>query len=120
MCMIMVILFMCKSMYYILLLSQMSKLQFCSESNYAAIFQLNSLPGKIIFLSFRLGFFFFFFFGNWEKRSIFWIGKAAYIGPLAYIRLLVIGRKGPGFALYIKSIITLILNGYFRSAKKYS
>ena len=37
----------------------MSKLQFCSESNYAAIFQLNALPGKIlIFLSFRLGFFF--------------------------------------------------------------
>ena len=35
----------------------MSKLQFCSESNYAAIFQLNSLPGKILFLSFRLGIF---------------------------------------------------------------
>ena len=35
--------------YNILLLSQMSKLQFCSESNYAAIFQLNSLPGKILF-----------------------------------------------------------------------
>ena len=34
----------------------MSKLQFCSESNYAAIFQLHSLPGKILFLSFRLGF----------------------------------------------------------------
>ena len=33
----------------------MSKLQFCSEINYAAIFQLNSLPNKIIFLSFRLG-----------------------------------------------------------------
>ena len=46
-----------KSMYYILLLSQMSKLQFCSESNYAAIFQLSSLPRKILFLSFRLGFF---------------------------------------------------------------
>ena len=44
-------------MYNILLLSQMSKLQFCSESNYAAIFQLNLLPGKILFLSFRLGFF---------------------------------------------------------------
>ena len=54
-------------MYYILLLSQMSKLQFCSESNYAAIFQLNLLPGKILFLSFRLGI----FFGNWEKRRIF-------------------------------------------------
>ena len=36
-------------MYYILLLSQMSKLQFCSESNYAAIFQLNLLSGKIFF-----------------------------------------------------------------------
>ena len=36
-------------MYYILLLSQMSKLQFCSESNSGAIFQLNSLPGKIFF-----------------------------------------------------------------------
>ena len=36
----------------------MSKLQFCSESNYAAIFQLNSLHGKILFLSFRLGIFF--------------------------------------------------------------
>ena len=62
MCMTMMILFMCiwrvESMYYILLLSQMSKLQFCSESNYAAIFQLNSLPGKILFLSFRLGIFF--------------------------------------------------------------
>ena len=45
-------------MYHILLLSQMSKLQFCSESNYAAIFQLNSFPGKILFLSFRLGIFF--------------------------------------------------------------
>ena len=43
-------------MYYNLLhvLSQM--LQFCSESNYVAIFQLNSLPGKILFLSFRLRF----------------------------------------------------------------
>ena len=36
-------------MYYILLLSQMSKLQFCSESNYVAIFQLDLLPGKILF-----------------------------------------------------------------------
>ena len=42
-------------MYYILLLSQISKLQFCSESNYAASFQLNSLP-VMIFLCFRLGF----------------------------------------------------------------
>ena len=77
-------------MYYILLLSQMSKLQFCSESNYAAIFQFNSLPGKILFLSFRLGF----FFGNWEKRRIFWIGNGAYIRPL------VIGRKGPDYIYY--------------------
>ena len=46
-------------MYYILLLSQMSKLQFCLESNYAAVFQLNLLPGKILFfLILRLGFFF--------------------------------------------------------------
>ena len=58
-------------MYYILLLSQMSKLQFCSESNYAAIFQLNSLPGKVLFLSFRLRI----FLGNWEKSRIFWIGN---------------------------------------------
>ena len=36
-------------MYYILLLSQMPKLQFCSECNYEAIFQLNSLPGNIFF-----------------------------------------------------------------------
>ena len=41
-------------MYYISLLSQMSKLQFCPESNYAAIFQLNSLD-KTLFLSFILG-----------------------------------------------------------------
>ena len=75
-------------MYYVLLLSQMSKLQFCSESNYAAIFQLNLLPGKILFLSFRLGI----FLGGGEigeKRRIFWIGNGAYIRPL------VIGRKGP-------------------------
>ena len=61
MCMIMMI-YMCirrvKSMYYILLLSQMSKLQFCSESNYAAIFQLNSLPGKILFSELQIGNFF--------------------------------------------------------------
>ena len=44
-------------MYFILLLSHMSKLQFCSVSNSAAIFQLNSLPGKI-FLSFILGYIF--------------------------------------------------------------
>ena len=47
-----------KSMHYILLLSQMSKLQFCSESNYAAIFQLNSLPCKILFLASDWDFFF--------------------------------------------------------------
>ena len=41
-------------MFYILLLSQMSKLQFCSESNYAAIFQLNLLPGQILFFE-KLG-----------------------------------------------------------------
>ena len=45
-------------MYYILLLSRMTKLQFCSESNSAAIFQLNSLLGKIFFWNFRLGIFF--------------------------------------------------------------
>ena len=50
-----------------------------------AIFQLNSLPGKILFLSFRLGF----FLEIVEKRRIFWIGNGAYIQPL------VIGRKGP-------------------------
>ena len=69
-------------MYYILLLSKMSKLQFCSESIYAAIFQLNCSLVRL-FLSFRLGF----FFGNWEKRRIFWIGNGAYIRPL------VIGKK---------------------------
>ena len=36
----------------------MSKLQFFSESNCAATFQLNSLLGKILFLSYRLGIFF--------------------------------------------------------------
>ena len=78
-------------MYYILLLSQMSKLQFCSESNYVAIFQLNSLPGKILFFELQIGIFW-----GWgggrklEKKRIFWIGNGAYIRPL------VIGRKGPG------------------------
>ena len=61
-----------------------SKLQRRSESNSAAIFQLNSFPGEIFF-SFRLGF----FLGNWEKRRISWIGNGAYYRPL------VIGRKGP-------------------------
>ena len=61
-CMIMMILFMCiwrvKSMYYILLLSQMSKLQFCSESNYAAIFQLSSLLVRFFFWASDWEFFF--------------------------------------------------------------
>ena len=43
-------------MYYILV-SQMSKLQFCSESNSAAVFHLNSLPGKIFF-ELQIGIFF--------------------------------------------------------------
>ena len=88
---IMMILFMCiwlwrvKSMYFILLLSQMSKLQFCSESNSAAIFQLKSLPGKNLFWASDWDFFFW----NCEKRRLFWIGNGAYIQPL------VIGRKVP-------------------------
>ena len=60
--MIMMILFVCiwrvKSMYYILLLSQMSTLQFCSESNYATIFQLNLVPGKIFLWASNWEFFF--------------------------------------------------------------
>ena len=60
-------------MYYILFISQMSKLQFCSESNSAAIFQLNSLPGKIFF-ELQIGIF---LGGNLEKRRIFWIGNGA-------------------------------------------
>ena len=93
--MIMMILFMCirrvKSMYYILLLSQMAKLQFCSESNSAAIFQLNSLPGKIFFkLQFGN-----FSWENWEKRWIFWIRNGAYIRPL------MIERKGPEKYLHV-------------------
>ena len=80
--MIMMILFMCiwrvKSMYYILLLSQMSKLQIWSESKYAAIFQLNSLPGKILFLSFRLG-----FLGGeiGKKGGYFGLGMGPILGP---------------------------------------
>ena len=65
-------------MCYILLLSQMSKLQFCSESNYAAIFQLNSLPGKILFLSFRLGIF---FLEIWKKGGYFGLGMGPIFGP---------------------------------------
>ena len=64
-------------MNYILLLSQMSKLQFCSESNYAAIFQLNSLPGKILFLSFRLGN----FLEIGKNGGYFGLGKGPIIGP---------------------------------------
>ena len=101
-------------MYYILLLSQMSKLQFCLESNNAAVFQLNLLPGKILFfLIFRLGFYFFWKLGN---RRIFWIGNGAYIRPL------VIGRKGPDNALYkrfnvghflkVPYLMLVILNGH--------
>ena len=79
MCMIMVILFMCKLMYYILLLSQMLKLQFCSESKfYAAILQLNSLPGKILFFKLQIGNFF------WEigkKGGYFGLGKGPIFGP---------------------------------------
>ena len=48
-------------------------------------FQLNSLPGKILFWASDWEF----FWGNWEKRRIFWIGNGAYIRPL------VIGNKGP-------------------------
>ena len=75
-------------MYYILLLSQISKLQFCLESNSVAFFfQLNLLPGKISFIELQIGKIF------WKlgKRRIFWIGNGAYIRPL------VIGRKGPAF-----------------------
>ena len=64
-------------MYYILLLSQMSKLQFCSESNYAAIFQLNSLPGKIFF-ELQIGI----FLGEiWKKGGYFGLGMGPIIGP---------------------------------------
>ena len=80
-------------MYYIILLSQMSKLQFCSESNSMAIFQLNSLPGTFFLTSYCD------LFGNWEKRGIFWIGNGAFIRPL------VIGRKD----LYIISDFLLIM-----------
>ena len=64
-------------MYYILLLSQMSKLPFCSESNYVAIFQLNLLPGKILFLSFRLGF----FLEIGKKGGYFGFGMGPIFGP---------------------------------------
>ena len=83
-------------MYYILLLPQMAKLQFCSESNSAAFFQLNSLPGKIFF-ELQIGN----FWGggggggNWEKRRIFWIGNGAYILPM------VKERKGPEKDLHV-------------------
>ena len=63
-------------MCYVLLLSQMSKLQFCLESNSAAIFQLNLLPGKI-FLASNWEF----LFGNWEKGGYFGLGMGPIIGP---------------------------------------
>ena len=55
-----------------------TKLQFCLESNYAVIFQLNSFPGKIFLASDWE----FFFLEIGEKRRIFWIGNGALIfGP---------------------------------------
>ena len=54
----------------------MSKLQFCLESNSAAIFQLNLLPGKI-FLASNWEF----LFGNWEKGGYFGLGMGPIIGP---------------------------------------
>ena len=71
-------------MYYLLSLSQMSKLQFCSESNSAGYFSIELAPCKIFF-ELQIGN----FLGNWEKRRIFWIGNGAYYRPM------VIGRKGP-------------------------
>ena len=66
-------------MYYILLLSQMSKLQFCSESNSAAIIQLNSLPSQVrFFLSFRLGIF---FLEMQKKGGYFGLGMGPIFGP---------------------------------------
>ena len=61
-----------------------SKLQHRSESNSAAIFQLNSFPGEIFF-SFRLGF----FGGKLGKKEDNLIRDGAYYRPL------VIERKGP-------------------------
>ena len=55
----------------------MSKLQFCSESNYAAIFQVNSLPGKILFLSFRLVI----FLEIGKKGGYFGLGRGIYSAP---------------------------------------
>ena len=64
-------------MYYILLLSKMSKLQFCSESIYAAIFQLNCSLARL-FLSFRLGFF---FLEIGKKGGYFGLGMGPIFGP---------------------------------------
>ena len=64
---------------------RMSKLQFCSDSNYVAIFQLYSLPGKILFLASDWEF----FWGKLGKKGIFWIGNGACIRPL------LIEGKGP-------------------------
>ena len=44
-----------------------------------AIFQLNSLPGKILFLSFRLGIFFFLEIG--KKGGNFGLGMGPIFGP---------------------------------------
>ena len=86
-------------MYYILLLSQISKLQFCSESNSAAFFsQLNSLPGKISVIELQIGI----FFGNWEKRRIFWIENGAYIRPL------VIGIKCPAISPSPQHLVAIV------------
>ena len=56
----------------------MSKLQFCSESNCAAIFQLNSLPGKILFFELQIGN----FFGEiGNKGGYFGLGMGPILGP---------------------------------------
>ena len=64
-----------------------AKFQRCSESNSAAIFQLNSFPGEIFF-KLQIGT----FLGEIGKKedNLDWIGNGAYYRPL------VIGRKGPG------------------------
>ena len=60
MCMVIMCIWKVKSMHYILLLSQISKLQFCSESNSAAFFSIeSSLPVRISFIELQIGKFFF-------------------------------------------------------------